>query len=324
MKTLLESLGSIARASGDGLVLRPRSERELASALMVLRDRQVALGEGVTLDRSGFDRLGRLDDRSMTIEVGAGVSVRELEARVNQQKLTLGALAPAAWEATVGAMVEDSALGFRVIVPGRLEPLAVRVTGVLPDGATVISSPGPRHAVGPDLASLLIGGGGVLGLVTSATLRLMPQPADEQRRLFSFPSHADALEALRESLSAGASFARVVIRGRAGRTIAEVTVRGSAGQLEREQALIARCAESASGRFEGQGREAEVDGVAHEVTWSDVASALAQGASVELFRVSLSTVIARGVAVRSFLPPSPLMRSLKDVFDRARVLGRLP
>lgn len=276
------------------------------------------------LDRSGFDRLGRLDDRSMTIEAGAGIPVRELEARVNQQKLTLGALAPGAWETTVGSLVEDAALGFRVIVPGRLEPLALRVTGVLPDGAIVTSAPGPRHAVGPDLASLLIGGGGALGLVTSATLRLMPQPQDEQRRAYSFASHADALEALREALSAGASCARVVVRGRAGRTIVEVTVRGAAAQVERELALIGRCAESTSGRFEGQGREAEVDGVAHEATWSDVASALAQGASVELFRVSLSTVIARGVGARSFLPPSPLLRSLKDVFDRARVLGRLP
>lgn len=322
MTTLLEALGTVARVDGPGLVVRPRTERELSHVLMVLREKGASLGAEVQLDRSGFDRLGSVADRSMTIEAGAGVSIRDVEVSANAQRLSLGPLPPAAWSLSVGALVEDAAQAYRVVVPGRLERVASRVTGVLPDGHLVTSPPGPRHASGPDLASLLIGAGGLVGLVTSATLRLMPTHDVEQRRLFSFTTHVPALDALRESLSAGVVVARAVVRGRAGRTLVEVTVRGSTASVERSLELFSRCAERAGGRFEGQGRELEVDGPESEVSWAAIARALAVGTSVELFRVSLSSVIARGVPVAAFDPPSPLSRSLSAAFDRTQALGR--
>lgn len=322
MTTLLEALGSVARLDGPAVVVRPRTERELAHVLMVLRDRGASFGADVALDRSGFDRLGQVDDRSMTIEAGAGVLIRDVEARVMAKRLSLGPLPPSAWNVSVGALVEDRAQAFRVVVPGRLESLASRVTGVMPDGHLVASPPGPRHASGPDLASLLIGAGGLVGQVTSATLRLAPADDVEQRRLFSFESQVPALEALREAISAGVLVARSVVRGRAGRTLVEVTVRGSAATVERSLELFSRCAERGSGRFEGQGRELEVDGPESEVSWAAIARALAVGTSVELFRLSLSSVIARGVPVAIFEPPSPLTRALCAAFDRTQALGR--
>jgi FAD/FMN-containing dehydrogenase len=320
--TLLEALGPVARADGARLVASPRSERELSHVLMVLKERRASLGAEVTLDRSGFDRLAHVEDRSMTIDAGAGVSIRDVEARANAQRLSLGPLPPAAWSLSVGALVEDAAQAWRVVVPGRLEPIASRVTGVLADGHLVTSPPGPRHASGPDLPSLLIGAGGLVGLVTSATLRLTPLHDVEQRRLYSFVTQVPALEALREAISAGVAVARSVVRGRAGRTLVEISVRGTASSVERSLELFSRCAEQADGRFEGQGREPEVDGPEAEVSWAAVARALAVGTSVELFRVSLSSVIARGVPVAAFEPPHPLTRSLSAAFDRTQALGR--
>lgn len=324
MKTLLESLGPVARPVGDGLVIRPASEREVVAVLAVLRERQVSLGAEVMLDRSALARVGTIKERAMTLEAGAGVPVRVVEAKANEARLTLGPLSPAAWDASVADLVEHPAMAFRAVVPGRLEPIASQVTGVLADGHVVRSSVGPRHAAGPDLASLLVGAGGALGLVTGATLRLMPLHDVEQRRLFSFGTHAQALESTREALSAGASLARVVVRARAGRTVVEYLVRGSAPQVDREAELLGRCAEKVGGRFEGQGREAEVDGPEREASWADVASALSHGASVELFRPALSSVIARGVAGHEFVPPSPLFKGLRAAFDRTQALGRGP
>lgn len=324
MKTLLEALGPVAQPVGDGLVLRPASEREVVAVLAVLRDRQASLGAEVVLDRSALARVGAVQERGMTLEAGAGVPVRLLEAKANQARLTLGPLSPMAWEASVAELVEHPALAFRAVVPGRLEPIAAGVTGVLADGHVVRSAVGPRHAAGPDLASLLVGGGGGLGLVTAAVLRLMPLHDVEQHRLFSFGTSAQALEATREALSAGASLARAVVRGRAGRTVAEYTVRGSAARADREVELLARCAERVGGRFEGQGREAEVDGPEREASWADLATALAHGGSVELFRPALTSVIARGVAAHEFVPPSPLFKGLRAAFDRTHVLGRGP
>jgi FAD/FMN-containing dehydrogenase len=302
----------MARREGDRLLASPRTERDVAQLFAVLTDQRAVLGRDVQLDRARLGNLGAVDDRSMTLEAGSGVPVRDVEARANAHRLSLGALPPSAWELTVGELIEHPAHAFRAIVPGRLEPIASRVVAVLAQGHVITSAPGPRHASGPDLASLVIGGGGAVGLVTHATLRLEPLPAVEQRRTASFDTHAKGLEVLREALSAGLLPARVVLRSRAGRVIAEVTSRGTAAHVDRQLGLLTRSVEKAQGRVEGAGREAEVDGVEHEARWDDVASALATGASVELFRLSLATVLARGVRASESTPASTRLSTLLD------------
>jgi hypothetical protein len=66
--------------------------------------------------------------------------------------------------------------------------------------------------------------------------------------------------------------------------------------------------ERAGGRFEGHVSDRGAEGALHESSWADLASALQLGATVELFRVSLSTVVARGTGVREFEPTPPLAR----------------
>lgn len=323
MTTLLEALGPVARAERGEVIVQPRTERELAHALMVLRERKAAFGRDASLDRRSFDRLATVADRSMTIEVGAGVLVRDVESVANHARLTLGVLPPSSWDRRVGELLEHPALCHRVVVPGRLECLAARLTGVTADGHVVRSPPGPRHAVGPDLASLLIGGAGRLGVITSAELRLMERPSIEQRRLFSFDRHTASLNALREALSLGAELARVVIRGRAGHTVVDVSLTGSDGTVKRGCELLDRCVERAGGRFEGQGKESEVDGPETEASWADVSGALSIGASVELYRLGLASVVARGVTARAFSPEHPLTTTLRAAFDAVSVLGRV-
>ncbi|MDX2009071.1 MAG: FAD-binding protein [Myxococcaceae bacterium] len=318
MSALEQALGAMGRREGDRLVAMPRSERELAQLFAILVGQRGLLGRDVHLDRARLDRLGAVDDRSMTIDAAAGVPVRDVEARANAHRLTLGPLAPSAWELSVGALIEHPGHAFRAVVPGRLEPLAARIVAVLAQGHVITSAPGPRHASGPDLASLVIGAGGAVGLVTQATLRLEPLPAVEERRTSSFSTHAQAIEALREALSAGLVPARVVLRARAGRIIVETTSRGPASHVDRQLAVLTRVVERTQGRVEGAGREAEVDGTEHEATWDDVASALAIGASVELFRISLSTVLARGVRA----PDAPRSATrLSTLLDPSSILS---
>jgi FAD/FMN-containing dehydrogenase len=318
---LIDALGSVARLEGGRVIAAPRSERELTHVFMVLTERGAAFGAELELDRSSFDRLGPVNDRSMTIEAGAGVLVRDVEAAANHAHLSLGPLPPSAWELRVGELLEHPALAHRAVVPGRLECLAARVTGVTAAGHLVRSPPGPRHAAGPDLASLLVGASRRLGAITSAVLRLMERPSTVQRRLLSFDRHAAGLEALREALSLGADLSRCIVRGRAGRTVIELTLSGSDATVTRDARLVDSCAEHAGGRFEGQGREAEVDGDEHEASWPDVASALSLGASVELHRVSLWSVVARGVAPRVFMPEHPLSTALRAAIDPASLMG---
>lgn len=321
--SLETALGAAALRDDAGLCLAPRSERELVEGLLVLKEQGARLGREVRLARHRLSRLLPIDERALTVEAEAGVPVRELEQRANAVGLSLGVLSPGAWALDVGGLLEHPAYAYRPAVCGRLEPLAARVTGVLANGQLVTSMPGPRHAAGPDLAALVLGGAGRLGLVTSAALRLAPSPARELRRLFSFQTSALAVEALREALSAGVTLTRVVLRGRGGRVVVECELRGLADQVEREVALLGRLLER-SGRFEGQGREAEVDGAEREIEWEAVVSSVASGASLELFRLALSAVVARGAPAGARVAASPLVARLQAAVDPSCVLGGEP
>ena len=59
---------------------------------------------------------------------------------------------------------------------GRPEDSIRSLTAVLPDGGIVASPPAPRRAAGPDLAALMVGTHGRLGVISELTLRVYPWP----------------------------------------------------------------------------------------------------------------------------------------------------
>jgi FAD/FMN-containing dehydrogenase len=314
---LEQALGALVRRDGGRLVASPRSSRELAELFAALVDQRAVLGRDVHLERAGLGGLGPVDERSMTIDCGAGVPVRDVEALAAEHRLTLGALPPSAWALEVGALVEHPAFAFRPAVPGRLEPLASIVVAVLAGGQVISSGPGPWGGGGPGLEALVVGGGGAVGLVTRATLRLGPG-GEEARRRWSFERPGPALEGLKVALAAGVGPARAVLRPRNGRVFVEVTLRASPPLVSRDAALLARCLERGGGRFEGAGQEGEVDGAEREATWGEVAEALERGAPLELFRISLDAVVARGLAVAARPPERTQVSTL---FDPSSILG---
>jgi alkyldihydroxyacetonephosphate synthase len=76
----------------------------------------------------------------------------------------------------------------------------------LADG-TVIRTGGraPRAATGPDLTQLFVGSEGVLGVITSARLRVHPLPSTQRQAAWGFATVDDGLEACRRILRRGAT-----------------------------------------------------------------------------------------------------------------------
>ena len=77
---------------------------------------------------------------------------------------------------------------------------------MLADG-TALTTGGraPRSASGPDLTRLFVGSEGVLGVITSARLRVHPAPPVERRGAWGFDSFAAGLEACRRVMRRGAT-----------------------------------------------------------------------------------------------------------------------
>jgi FAD/FMN-containing dehydrogenase len=86
-----------------------------------------------------------------------------------------------------------------MIPPGRLETAALALEAVLAEGTFYRSKETPRSATGPDLDHLLLGGEGRFGVITRATLRLMPRTLVEATAACLAPSAPEAIRAIRQA-----------------------------------------------------------------------------------------------------------------------------
>lgn len=132
----------------------------------------------VVVDTSALSGVLSHEPADMTVAVGAGTPLRDLQEQLRAQGQWL-ALDPAseASGATVGGLLATGDSGPRRLRYGALRDLVIGVTVVLPDG-TVARGGGKviKNVAGYDLPKLLYGSLGTLGLVAEVVLRLHPVP----------------------------------------------------------------------------------------------------------------------------------------------------
>ncbi|MGH2827048.1 MAG: FAD-binding oxidoreductase, partial [Actinomycetota bacterium] len=98
---------------------------------------------------------------------------------------------------TVGGWVATRACGQLSARYGGIEDLVAGLEAVLGDGRLVRSKVAPRRSTGPDLASLMLGSEGTLGIVTEVTLRISPISAERVDACVRFEHMADGIAACR-------------------------------------------------------------------------------------------------------------------------------
>ena len=135
-------------------------------------------GGALLLSLRRMDRVRRLDPEAGLAVAEAGVVLQALNdaalARGRRFPLTLGARG----SATVGGLVSTNAGGTQVLRFGTMRGLTLGLEAVLADGSVHDGLAHlPKDNRGYDLDQLLIGAEGTLGIVTAATLRLVPAVA---------------------------------------------------------------------------------------------------------------------------------------------------
>lgn len=119
--------------------------------------------------------LDPVDLGSGQVTAGAGVTIAALAAHAAQAGFRYGVDLASRDSATVGGTIATNAGGIRTIRYGPTRDQIAGVTAVLADGSVVSDMSGlTAGSAGYDLAHLLAGSEGTLGLITQARLRLRP------------------------------------------------------------------------------------------------------------------------------------------------------
>ncbi|GGP00429.1 FAD/FMN-containing dehydrogenase [Stakelama pacifica] len=169
--TLADVAAILERANALGVALVPQG----GNTSMVGGATPPADGSALILSLRRMNRIRRIDADQNLAVAEAGVILQNLheaaEAQGRRFPLTLGARG----SATIGGLVSTNAGGTQVLRHGTMRALVAGVEAVLPDGAIHDGlAPLKKDNRGYDLNQLLIGAEGTLGIITAATLRLVP------------------------------------------------------------------------------------------------------------------------------------------------------
>ena len=193
-------------------VIRPGTAAEVADVIAVCREASMALvpqggntglvGGGVPLAGEAVLSLRRLsaitdvDQRAGQLTAGAGASVADVQAAAVAAGWAYGVDLGSRDSATVGGTVATNAGGLQVLRHGSTRAQLTGIEAVLGTGAVVSHLGGLlKDNTGYDLAGLLCGSEGTLGVVTAARLRLVPSNPERVVALVAFSNTPDAVDA---------------------------------------------------------------------------------------------------------------------------------
>lgn len=157
---------------------------------------QIPQGE-VLLSLKRMTRIRAIEPADDALVVEAGVTLEAVHAAAagagRQFPLALGS----GGSATIGGLVSTNAGGVHVLRFGMMRDLVLGLEAVLADGTVLDGLSALRkNNTGYDLKQLFIGAEGTLGVVTAASLRLFPRPAEHQVAAAAVESPAAALALL--------------------------------------------------------------------------------------------------------------------------------
>jgi alkyldihydroxyacetonephosphate synthase len=193
-------------------VVRPRSTAQVATILAWADETKtpvVPFGGGsgvlgaiapegaVVVELRAMNQILELDEKSRLVRCEAGVSGPDLGQALESWGYTLGHEPQSLDISTVGGWVSTRACGQLSARYGGIEKMVAGLDAVLPGGKIARSKVVPRRATGPDVASLMIGSEGTLGIVTDVSLRVSPRVGERVDRCLRFEHMADGVAACR-------------------------------------------------------------------------------------------------------------------------------
>lgn len=138
-------------------------------------------GGTVLLSLRRMNRIRSFNEEAWQITCEAGVILQTLHEAVQERQLRFPLTLGGKGSATIGGLVSTNAGGTQVLRHGTMRNQVLGLEAVMADGSVFDTlTPLKKDNRGFDLKQILIGSEGTLGIVTAATLRLLPEIGDRR------------------------------------------------------------------------------------------------------------------------------------------------
>jgi len=192
------------------VVLRPGSTDEVSKILSLAHEHripvvpqagntglvggQVPMHGELLLSVSRLKGVRAVDAAGYTMTVETGLTLAEVQAVAEKANRLFPLSLPSEGSCQLGGNLGTNAGGVGVLAYGNTRQLVLGLEVVLADGRVWNGLKAlKKDNTGYDLKDLFIGSEGTLGIITAATLRLYPKPAEQATALVALPGLANAL-----------------------------------------------------------------------------------------------------------------------------------
>ncbi len=202
------------------IVVRPRNTNEVSEIVKLAAKKKIPIiprggaswwlggsvpyHGGIVIDITSMNNEIKIDEDNLIVTVDCGVTWEELEDILRMRSYFLGTRPGSAASATVGGWISTGGVGIGSYKYGSVGDLVRSLEIVLPNGDII--NTGSQNLSGQgsgyNLNWLFVGGEGTLGIITKATLKIVPKPPEGPYHVsYSFSDIATCASALKKVVS---------------------------------------------------------------------------------------------------------------------------
>ena len=159
---------------------------------------------GVALSMKRMNQILSIDTNNHQVITQPAVIVEELQNAVAEHGLLYAPDPSSRGSSWIGGNLAENSGGPRAVKYGVTKDWVLNLEVVLPNGEVIETGANTlKNSTGYNLTQLMVGSEGTLGVITSATLKLIPRPTRNLLMLVPFSSAIDACSAVSEIFKMG-------------------------------------------------------------------------------------------------------------------------